>query len=182
MDSGGPSWTVRCYPSGRRFESGARCMHRASPACSFAIAVLTPTMAGLRHSHKTWLIADGIPEIAQARRLGHHLSNRLVEVYSHVAPEIENRLLQKLERRWKHATRNPRPVDNRPRRTTSRRDPHTAAAQRTTAHRTGHSRTPQLTATSSREPMRRGAIRGAPDSLQIGAHRDQLRPWLTIIA
>jgi integrase len=47
------------------------------------------TFHGLRHSHKTWLIADGIPEIAQARRLGHHLSNRLVETYSHVAPEID---------------------------------------------------------------------------------------------
>jgi hypothetical protein len=43
----------------------------------------------LRHSHKTWLITDNIPEIAQAKRLGHHLTNRLVEVYSHVAPEIE---------------------------------------------------------------------------------------------
>src|ERR1700754_1798545 len=29
--------------------------------------------AAIRHSHKTWLIADDIPEIAQARRLGHHL-------------------------------------------------------------------------------------------------------------
>jgi integrase len=48
----------------------------------------------LRHSHKTWLIADGIPEIAQAKRFGHHLANRLVEVYIQVAPEIESRLLQ----------------------------------------------------------------------------------------
>ncbi|MFD2472650.1 tyrosine-type recombinase/integrase [Amycolatopsis silviterrae] len=31
------------------------------------------TFHGLRHSHKTWLIAGGAPEIAQARRLGHHL-------------------------------------------------------------------------------------------------------------
>lgn len=37
------------------------------------------TFHGLRHSHKTWLIADHIPEIAQAHRLGHHLANRLVE-------------------------------------------------------------------------------------------------------
>lgn len=51
------------------------------------------TFHGLRHSHKTWLIADHIPEIAQARRLGHHLANRLAEVYSHVAPEIETELL-----------------------------------------------------------------------------------------
>ncbi|HEU5470654.1 MAG TPA: site-specific integrase [Actinophytocola sp.] len=81
------------------------------------------TIHGLRHSHKTWLIADGIPEIAQARRLGHHLSNRLVEVYSHVAPEIETRLLQKLERRWKHATTDHRPTDNRPHRAPHTRDP-----------------------------------------------------------
>lgn len=83
------------------------------------------TFHGLRHSHKTWLIADGIPEIAQAKRLGHHLSNRLVEVYSHVAPEIETRLLHGLERRWKKANAN-RPADNRPQPAPRRRDPHTA--------------------------------------------------------
>jgi integrase len=27
----------------------------------------------LRHSHKTWLIEDGVPEVAQAKRLGHRL-------------------------------------------------------------------------------------------------------------
>jgi integrase len=58
------------------------------------------TFHGLRHSHKTWLIADGAPEIAQARRLGHHLPNRVTEVYSHVAPEVEQRLLMNLQRRW----------------------------------------------------------------------------------
>lgn len=31
------------------------------------------TIHGLRHGHKTWMIADGIPEIAQAVRLGHHI-------------------------------------------------------------------------------------------------------------
>lgn len=63
------------------------------------------TFHGLRHSHKTWMIADGIPEIAQARRLGHHLDNRLVEVYSQVAPEVERRLIRALERRWRHAVK-----------------------------------------------------------------------------
>ena len=57
------------------------------------------TFHGLRHSHKTWLIAGGAPEIAQARRLGHHLPNRVTEVYSHVAPEVELRLLNDLQRR-----------------------------------------------------------------------------------
>jgi integrase len=61
------------------------------------------TFHGLRHSHKTWMIADGIPEIAQARRLGHRLDNRIVETYSHVAPEVERRLLRRLERRWSKA-------------------------------------------------------------------------------
>lgn len=84
------------------------------------------TFHGLRHSNKTWLIADGVPEIAQAKRLGHHLANRLVEVYSHVAPEIETRLLQRLERRWKHAIRNRRPADKRRRPAPRQRDPHTA--------------------------------------------------------
>jgi integrase len=67
------------------------------------------TFHGLRHSHKTWLIAGGAPEIAQARRLGHHLPNRVVEVYSHVAPEVETRLLADLQRRWQKATRSPYP-------------------------------------------------------------------------
>jgi integrase len=58
------------------------------------------TFHGLRHSHKTWLIADGVPEIAQARRLGHHLDDRVVETYSHVAPEVEQRLIDGLEARW----------------------------------------------------------------------------------
>jgi hypothetical protein len=31
------------------------------------------TFHGLRHSHKTWMIADQVPEIAQALRLGHVL-------------------------------------------------------------------------------------------------------------
>jgi hypothetical protein len=63
------------------------------------------TFHGLRHSHKTRLIADHVPEITQARRLGHHLNNRLVEVYSHVAPDIETALLHGLEQRWRHAHR-----------------------------------------------------------------------------
>jgi hypothetical protein len=88
------------------------------------------TFHGLRHSHKTWLIADSIPEIAQARRLGHHLSNRLVETYSHVAPEIEHRLIRRLELRWQRANQPNRPPNNRPR--PSRSAHHTHPARRTT--------------------------------------------------
>ena len=51
------------------------------------------TFHGLRHGHKTWMIADGVPEVAQARRLGHILGDRIQETYSHVAAEVETRLL-----------------------------------------------------------------------------------------
>lgn len=57
----------------------------------------------LRHSHKTWLIADGIPEVAQARRMGHRISDHIREIYSHVAPEVDARLLHNLQRRWQEA-------------------------------------------------------------------------------
>jgi integrase len=58
------------------------------------------TFHGLRHSRKTWLIEDGIPDVAQARRLGHTLHNRMDEIYGHVAASVEARLVQGLEDRW----------------------------------------------------------------------------------
>ncbi|WP_436499511.1 tyrosine-type recombinase/integrase [Actinokineospora sp. HUAS TT18] len=63
------------------------------------------TFHGLRHSHKTWMIADLIPDIAQAKRLGHRLADKIEQIYSHVAPEVEARLLDNLERRWLDAVR-----------------------------------------------------------------------------
>lgn len=140
------------------------------------------TFHGLRHSHKTWLIADGIPEIAQAKRLGHHLSNRLVEVYSHVAPEIETRLLRGLERRWKQAAASRRPPDNRPGRKRRGRDPHMAPAQRTTSRRTRAQMKPQVEAAGRRTLLPTPATEPAPVLLQNGAHGDRHRSWLTIIA
>jgi len=58
------------------------------------------TFHGLRHSHKTWMITDDIPEVAQSRRLGHKLPDKIQEAYSHVSPEVEASLLAKLEHRW----------------------------------------------------------------------------------
>ena len=58
------------------------------------------TFHGLRNGHKTWMIADGVPEVAQARRLGHILGDRIQETYSHVAAEVEARLLYGLQDRW----------------------------------------------------------------------------------
>ncbi|WP_143101889.1 hypothetical protein [Amycolatopsis marina] len=56
--------------------------------------------AGTRAVPRAATRADQIPEIAQTRPLGHHLDNRIVETYSHVAPEVEHRLLTALEHRW----------------------------------------------------------------------------------
>lgn len=64
------------------------------------------TFHGLRHSHKTWMIADAVPEIAQSRRLGHILHDKIQETYSHVAAEVEHRLLQCLQDRWDKAIAN----------------------------------------------------------------------------
>jgi integrase len=61
------------------------------------------TFHGLRHGHKTWMIADGVPEVSQARCLGHILGDRIQETYSHVAAEVEHRLLQGLQDRWAKA-------------------------------------------------------------------------------
>src|SRR5262249_57983082 len=57
---------------------------------------LPPVIAGmhfhdLRHTHKTWLIEDDIPEIAQAKRLGHRLPG-IRGVYSHVTPAMQQRI------------------------------------------------------------------------------------------
>ena len=61
---------------------------------------------GLRHSHKTWMIADGIPEIAQALRLCHVLEDKVQETYSYVATKVETRLLESLQQRWDKALAN----------------------------------------------------------------------------
>jgi integrase len=55
-----------------------------------------------RHSHKTWLIEDGVPEIAQARRLGHQIAG-VRGIYSHVTPVMIERVTNGLEDRWQAA-------------------------------------------------------------------------------
>jgi hypothetical protein len=50
------------------------------------------------------MIADGVPEIAQAARLGHTLDDKIQKVYSHIANEVRHRLLDALQDRWDKAT------------------------------------------------------------------------------
>jgi integrase len=63
-----------------------------------------PIIAGmhfhdLRHTHKTWLIEDDIPEIAQAKRLGHRMPG-VRGIYSHVTPAMQQRITEALQDRW----------------------------------------------------------------------------------
>jgi len=67
-------------------------------------AGVAPILAGmhfhdLRHTHKTWLIEDGIPEVVQAKRLGHRLGG-VRGIYSHVTPAMRQPLVAVLEASW----------------------------------------------------------------------------------
>ena len=64
----------------------------------------------LRHSHKTWLIEDGVPEAAQAKRPGHRLPG-VRGIYSHVSSTVEQRLAAGLHTRWEQ-NRSPFRRDN----------------------------------------------------------------------
>ncbi|MBK1789234.1 site-specific integrase [Prauserella sp. ASG 168] len=142
---------------------------RAYPVCPGL------TFHGLRHSHETWLIAGGAPEIAQARRLGHHLPNRVVEVYSHVAPEVETRLLADLQRRWHKATRSPYPkgpkqktaANNRPQTTQrAKRNRPASTAPITAGRRNNGTNTSRAAATWHQTSG--GLERSAPETPQQG--------------
>ncbi|GAA1773862.1 hypothetical protein [Streptomonospora arabica] len=55
-----------------------------------------------RHTHRTWLADDGIPEVGRAARLGHRMPG-MADVYEHVTPETKSRILQVLTRRWEES-------------------------------------------------------------------------------
>ena len=62
------------------------------------------TFHGFRHSHKTWMIEDGLPDVVQARRLGHTMPDKIEDIYSHVAPALEDKLLAHLQNRYETAS------------------------------------------------------------------------------
>lgn len=58
------------------------------------------TFHALRHTHKTWMIEDGIPEVLQHERLGHRLPG-IRGIYSHPSQPMIDAMLDALERRWR---------------------------------------------------------------------------------
>jgi len=74
-----------------------------------AVACWLPVVPGatphdLRHSHKTWMIGDGIPEVAQYERLGHRMAG-VQGIYSHVAPEFRDRIVTGMQQRMERSLR-----------------------------------------------------------------------------
>ncbi|WP_165494966.1 hypothetical protein [Actinomadura roseirufa] len=58
---------------------------------------LTPH--GLRHSHKTWMLEDAVPEVLQAERMGHTVPG-IRGVYAHVSDSMRDDLKAKPQKRW----------------------------------------------------------------------------------
>jgi hypothetical protein len=63
---------------------------------------LTPH--GLRHSHKTWMAEDGIPEILAEQRLGHEVPG-MRGLYAHTSDRMRDELKAALQARWEDALR-----------------------------------------------------------------------------
>ena len=61
---------------------------------------LTPH--GLRHSHKTWMVEDGIPEILAEQRLGHQVPG-MRGLYAHASQRMREELIAALQARWEES-------------------------------------------------------------------------------
>lgn len=59
-----------------------------------------PRIHDLRHSHASWLIADGAPLTAIQRRLGHQSIQTTSDRYGHLLPEVDSALVDALEAGW----------------------------------------------------------------------------------
>jgi hypothetical protein len=64
------------------------------PADDLSLACWLPvkdglTPHGLRHSHKTWMTEDGIPEILAEQRLGHQIPG-MRGLYAHASPSMRD--------------------------------------------------------------------------------------------
>jgi hypothetical protein len=92
-------------PSGKgrvRLDDG-----EGGPGEGMELACWLPVVPGLtfhdlRHSQKVWLIEAGIPEIAQAERLGHRIGG-VRGIYSHVSEPMRVEILVVLQRLWDEA-------------------------------------------------------------------------------
>jgi integrase len=95
-------------PRGR----GIRSIRADAPLVSWLPVKSGLTPHGLRHSHKTWMAEDGIPEILQERRLGHEIPG-MRGVYAHVSDTMREQLRKALQARWESSLRARAAIDAR---------------------------------------------------------------------
>jgi hypothetical protein len=57
-----------------------------------------------RHSHKTWMAEDGIPEILAEQRLGHQVPG-MRGLYTHASERMRDELTAALQARWEDSLR-----------------------------------------------------------------------------
>ena len=62
------------------------------------------TRHDLRHSHKTWMAEDGIPEILAEQRLGHEVPG-MRGLYTHASERMRSELMAALQQRWEDSLR-----------------------------------------------------------------------------
>jgi hypothetical protein len=95
-----PGATTFVPPRGR----GIQTIPEDSPlACWLPVKTgLTPH--GLRHSHKTWMAEDGIPEILAEQRLGHEVPG-MRGLYAHASERMRDDLRHALQARWDDSLR-----------------------------------------------------------------------------
>ncbi len=108
-----------CGRSTRWLESGLLAVHKVKgercpgsggiPASDPKLAAWLPvkralTPHGLRHSKKTWMIEDGIPEVLAELSLGHEVPG-MRGLYSHVSEQMRQELKDKLQARWEESLR-----------------------------------------------------------------------------
>ena len=87
-------------PRGR----GIQAHRRGHPVACWLPVKQGLTPHGLRHSHKTWMAEDGIPDILPEQRLGHQVPG-MRGLYTHVSQTMRTELTGALQTRWEDSLR-----------------------------------------------------------------------------
>ena len=87
-------------PHGR----GIQAIPEGAPLACWLPVKLGLTPHGLRHSHKTWMAEDGIPEILAEQRLGHEVPG-MRGLYAHASDRMRDELKEALHARWDDSLR-----------------------------------------------------------------------------
>lgn len=101
---GGEGGNLRRGNFAQRFWRPAWDGNRDRPDPDKRLAPILPgfTFREGRHTHRTWLADDGIPEVGRAARLGHRMPG-MAGVYEHVTPETRRRIRDCLQARWEES-------------------------------------------------------------------------------